>query len=144
MPLCVLEDQVPPEWADYNGHMSAPYYAVAFGQANELAMEALDLGHVYRERTGYALYVVEARYTYRLGMGGGDAYKLCTWLGGADDKRLSLTHRMTRDDGHTAAEAEILFVHANCSGPCAAPFAPRLRARLTGMSALAHLRSPAA
>ena len=55
MPLTVLEDRVPPEWADYNGHMSAPYYAVAFGEANDQAMEALELGHAYRERTGYAL-----------------------------------------------------------------------------------------
>lgn len=144
MPLCVLEDRVPPEWADYNGHMSAPYYAVAFGEANDQAMEALDLGHAYRARTGYALYVVEARYTYRLGMAGGDGYTLSTWLGGADDKRLSLTHRMTRGDGRTAAEAEILFVHVDHSVPRAVPFAPNLRARLSAMSALAQLRSPAA
>lgn len=144
MALVVLEDRVPAEWADYNGHMSAPCYAVAFGRANDEAMEALGLGREYRARTGKALYVVEARYTYRHGMAGGEGYRMSAWLGGADDKRLSFTHRMIRDDGRTAAEAEILFVHVDTSGPRAASFDPLLRARLIEMSALAHLRSPAA
>ncbi|MFY0312139.1 thioesterase family protein [Leisingera sp. D0M16] len=144
MALAVLEDRVPPEWSDYNGHMSAPYFAVAFGAANDQAMEVLGLGCAYREHTGNGLYVVEARYTYRIGMASGDAYRVSTWLGGADDKRLSLTHRLTRSNGQIAAEAEILFVHVDRSGPRAVAFDSDLRGRLTGMSALAHLRSPAA
>ena len=144
MALVVREDRVPPEWADYNGHMSAPYYAVAFGEANDQAMEAIGLGREYRARTGCGLYVVEARYTYRLGMVAGDGFRISTWLGGADDKRLSFTHRMVRDDGRTAAEAEILFIHVERSGPRATPFDPADRTRLIELSALAHLRSPAA
>lgn len=143
MPLAVLEARVPPKWADYNGHMSAPCYALAFGEANDRAMQALDMGHEYRERTGCALYVVEARYTYRAGMTSGDGYRVSSWLGGADDKRLSITHRMTATDGRIAAEAEILFVHVDRSGPRAVAFDPDLHARLTNMSARAHLRSPA-
>lgn len=144
MALVALEDRVPPEWADYNGHMTAPYYAVAFGHANAQAMEELGLGRDYCARTGHALYVVEARYTYRHAMSGGESYRLSTWLGGADDKRLSFTHRMTRDDGQTAAEAEILFVHVDCTGLRVVPFSPDHIARLASLAALAHLRSPAA
>lgn len=144
MALVVIEDRVPAPWADYDGHMSAPCYAVAFGEANDQAMEALGLGRAYRARSGCGLYVVEARYRYLLGLRADDGYRISTLLGGADDRRVSFTHRMTRADGRAAAEAEIVFVHVDRAGPRAVPFAPADRARLIEMSALAHLRSPAA
>ena len=137
MPLHALQASVPAEWIDFNGHMSAPWYCVAFGEANDLCMEQLGLGGSYRASSGFGLYAVSARYHYRHEMHEGEAYSISSWLAAVTDKCLSLTHCMLRADGATAAEAEILFLHVHRHGPRAAPFSPEMRARLSSRATIA-------
>ncbi len=137
MALVTLEGEVPAAWVDFNDHMSAAWFAFAFACANDLAVERLGFGAGYRAAEDSALYVVEAKYRYRAEMHRGDRYTISSWLAGADDKRVSLAHRMTRADGSLAAEAEILFLHVDRRGPRAAPFSSEARARLAGEAALA-------
>lgn len=118
------------EWVDFNDHMSACYFAVAFAECNDDAIEALGFGSDYRAKADCALYVVEARYRYRKELRRGDRFRIGTALAGADDKRLTLTHGMTTPDGAPVADAEILFLHVDRSGPRAAPFDPEIRTRL--------------
>ncbi|WP_239155096.1 thioesterase family protein [Amycolatopsis sp. FDAARGOS 1241] len=57
-------DRVRPEWIDYNGHLSEPYYVLVFGDATTALMDAVGLDTAYRAATGASLYTVEAHVRY--------------------------------------------------------------------------------
>ena len=129
MEIPATEGKVLTAWVDFNGHMSAPRYADAFGEANDAALEALGFGAQWRAR-GRGLFVVEARYRFLREMRGGDSFRIVSRPAKADAKRLWLAHRMLRADGTPAAEAEILFLHVTTDGPKAAPFETSDRTKL--------------
>ncbi|MBA3324004.1 MAG: thioesterase family protein [Rhodobacteraceae bacterium] len=129
MAIPATEGEVLSAWVDFNGHMSAPYYAVAFGEANDAALRVLGFGAEWRAR-GRGLFVVEAHYRYLRQMRAGDRFRITTHPSKAYSKRLWLTHRMLRIGGESAAEAEILFLHVATDGPKAVPFEADDRARL--------------
>ena len=43
-PLRVWSTVVPPEWIDYNGHLTEGYYGVAFGQVSDEVLVRLGFG----------------------------------------------------------------------------------------------------
>ena len=51
-PLRVWSTVVPPEWIDYNGHLTEGYYGVAFGQASDEVLVNLGFGPGYLEEHG--------------------------------------------------------------------------------------------
>ncbi len=144
MALAAVEGEVRPEWLDAEQRMTSASLALAFAAADAAALEALQLARAYRLASGCSLLLTEAKYICRSVLRPGEGFRIATWLAGADARRLSLTHRMIRDDGATAAEAEVLFLHVDRSGRRAVSFPSQIRARLNEAAALAHLRSPAA
>ncbi|MDN5917469.1 MAG: thioesterase family protein [Pseudonocardia sp.] len=65
----VHHDTVRPEWIDYNGHLSEPYYVLVFGDATTALMDRVGMGPDYRTGTGCSLYPRAAHGRYR-GAGG--------------------------------------------------------------------------
>ena len=131
--LVILDGEVQTGWVDFNNHMSAPCFAVAFGDSNDAALERLGFGSEWREASGCALFVAEARNLFRRELHVGDRYRIQTRLAEADDKRLRLVHHMRCVDGVVAADAEILFLHVATDGPKAIPFDIASRARLAAL-----------
>ncbi|WIX99727.1 thioesterase family protein [Amycolatopsis mongoliensis] len=124
-------DRVRPEWIDYNGHLSEPYYVLVFGDATTFLMDTVGLGPEYRE-TGSSLYTVEAHIRYLREVGPDAELDVTTRVLDVGGKKVRLCHEL-RVAGALAATEEILAVHVTGSraSPLPADVAERLRGYLT-------------
>jgi acyl-CoA thioesterase FadM len=120
---------VRPDWVDYNGHLTDWAYAVLCSMANEEVLDALDLGAAYRERTGCAMYTVEAHLRYVAEVAP-DATVRATSTYEADSKRLRVrTTLLSSGDGATEVmttevmTAEHVYLHVDATAGRVVPFA---------------------
>ncbi|MEV4146674.1 thioesterase family protein [Amycolatopsis sp. NPDC049691] len=104
-------DRVRPEWIDYNGHLSEPYYVLVFGDATTFLMDTAGLGpHL----SGSSLYTVEAHVRYLREVGPDADLEVTTRVLAARGKKVRLCHEM-RVDGDLVATEEILAIHVTGS-----------------------------
>ncbi len=142
-PLALHGEPVRPEWVDYNGHMHEAYYVLVFGNATDAFYDHIGMDQAYRERTETSVYTLEAHINFLDEVGEGTALAVTTQVLGLDDKRLHLFHTMRRgDDGRLVATYELMALHVDMAGPCAAPFAAAILARLRDIET-AHAELPA-
>ncbi|MEV6645688.1 thioesterase family protein [Amycolatopsis sp. NPDC051371] len=122
------DDRVRPEWIDYNGHLSEPYYVLVFGDATTHLMHTVGLGP---ERSGSSLYTVEAHVRYLREVGPDADLEVTTSVLDVGGKKVRLCHEM-RVAGNLVATEEILAVHVTGSraSPLPAEVAERLRGYL--------------
>jgi len=135
----VHHDVVRPEWIDYNGHLSEPYYVLVFGDATTALMERTGMDAGYRDATGCSLYTVEAHVRYLREIGPDAPLEVTTRVLGRDAKRLRLWHEL-RSAGRLCATEELMCLHVGPGG--ATPFpdgvAADLDALVTGDPAPEH------
>jgi acyl-CoA thioester hydrolase len=113
---------VRPEWVDYNGHLTDWAYAVVCSMANEAVLDALDLGAAYRERTGCAMYTVEAHLRYVAEVApGGQVHASSTYE--RDAKRLRVRTVLLDEHDAEVLSADHLYLHVDTSTGRVAPFA---------------------
>lgn len=131
---------VRPEWVDYNGHMNVAYYVLIFDHATDAALDRLDIGEAYRERSGCSVFVAEAHVTYEREVGEGREVEIASRVVGFDGKRLILYHEMTvpGEDGLVASN-EVLCLHVDLRARRTAPLPADAASRLSA-AALAHGR----
>jgi acyl-CoA thioester hydrolase len=108
-------DTVRPEWIDYNGHLSEPYYVLVFGDATTALMDRTGMDAAYRDATGCSLYAVEAHVRYLREVGPGAQLQVRTRVLGRDAKRLRLWHELWVD-GRLAATEELMYLHVGPDG----------------------------
>ncbi|OLT38526.1 4-hydroxybenzoyl-CoA thioesterase [Saccharomonospora sp. CUA-673] len=115
-------DRVRPEWIDYNGHLSEPFYVMVFGFATTNLMDHVGLDETYRGETGCSLYTVEAHVRYLREVGPDADLHVTTFALSVGAKKVRLWHelRVDGDDGDVVATEEIMAIHV--SGSRAAPF----------------------
>ncbi|OZM71824.1 4-hydroxybenzoyl-CoA thioesterase [Amycolatopsis antarctica] len=122
---------VRPEWIDYNGHLSEPYYVLVFGDATTNLMELTGLGERYRAETGSSLHTAEAHVRYLHEVAPGTDLLVTTVVLSVGARKVRLCHEMYAEDRLVATE-ELLAVHV--TGSRAAPFpgavTDRLRERI--------------
>jgi len=122
-PLQVWRTVVPPEWIDYNGHLTEGFYGVAFGHATDAILTTLGFGSDYLTIHG-SFYTVETRIRYlREVKEGAEIYTESLVLG-ADAKRLHVHHDLfADDDSDPVATQECMLLHVvqGSSGPMVAP-----------------------
>jgi acyl-CoA thioester hydrolase len=120
-------DRVRPEWIDYNGHLSEPYYVLVFGDATTALMDAVGLGPEYRE-TGSSLYTVEAHIRYLREVGPDAELDVTTTVLDVGAKKARICHEL-RVAGDLVATEEILAIHVTDSraSPLPDDVAERLR-----------------
>jgi acyl-CoA thioester hydrolase len=108
----VLEYQakVRPEWIDYNGHLSEPYYVLVFGDATTALMDQVGLGPDYRERHDSSLYTVEAHIQYLREVLPDSEMTVTTSVLSAGGKKVRIYHEM-HVDGELVATEELLCLH---------------------------------
>ena len=100
------------EWVDYNGHLTDWAYAVVCSMANEALLDALDLGAGYRERTGCAMYTVEAHLTYVAEVGP-DARLRARSTYETDTKRLRVHTVLLADAAAEVLTADHVYLHVD-------------------------------
>jgi acyl-CoA thioester hydrolase len=128
-------------WIDYNGHLSEPYYVLAFGHATDAVMDAVGIGADYREATNASLYTVEAHVRYLDEVSAGSDLEVRSSVIGATDKLLWVWHELWVG-GRLRATEEVLGVHvvAGRSAPFPDDVAERARAALVEPPELAGRR----
>lgn len=120
-------DQVRPEWIDYNGHLSEPFYVMVFGFATTNLMDVTGIDERYRKETGRSLYTVEAHVRYLHEVGPDAELLVTTWLLSVGAKKIRLCHEMSVADTLVATEELVALHVANAH---AAPFPEEIAARL--------------
>jgi acyl-CoA thioester hydrolase len=121
-PFTGFSTGVRPEWLDYNGHLTDWAYSVVCSQANEALIDALDLGASYRERTGCALYTVEARLRFLAEVRPDTRLRAVSVVIDADAKRLRLRTTLLDDAGTEVLTGEYLYLHVDGRTGRVAPF----------------------
>jgi acyl-CoA thioester hydrolase len=110
-----------PEWIDYNGHLSEPYYVLAFGHSTDAVMDAVGLGPAYRDSEQASLYTVEAHVRYLDQVSLGSLVETRSWVIGHTAKLLWIWHEMWVDERLRATE-EVLGVHVSTTSARSTPF----------------------
>ncbi|MEJ8280081.1 thioesterase family protein [Pseudonocardia spirodelae] len=126
----VHHDVVRPEWIDYNGHLSEPYYVLVFGDATTALMERTGMDAGYRDATCCSLYTVEAHVRYLREIGPGADLEVTTRVLGRDAKRLRLWHEL-RSGGRLCATEELMCLHVGPEGTV--PFPDGVAAELDAL-----------
>lgn len=112
---------VPPDWIDYNGHMTEHRYLQVFGEATDRVLDMIGAGLDY-VATGHSFYTVETHLRHLGQAHEGMAITVQTRILDADGKRLHLFHTMTETGGETPlATAEHMLVHVDAAQGRSAP-----------------------
>lgn len=111
----IHQDTVRPEWIDYNGHLSEPYYVLVFGDATTALMDRVGMGPQYREATGCSLYTVEAHVRYLHEVAPDAELEVSTSVLERDAKRARVWHEMSVG-GRTVATEELMTLHVGEDG----------------------------
>ena len=129
--LEVLRMEVKPAWLDYNQHMNAGCYAVAFDLALDCFTPRLGMGEAYSKSGVGTTFTLESHITYLRELRKGDWIRITLQLLDYDQKRihhfLSMYHA---ERGFLAATSEQLSTHIDLSTRRAAPMPDKAQVEL--------------
>ncbi|WP_233713049.1 carnitine 3-dehydrogenase [Amaricoccus solimangrovi] len=139
-PPRMLDGTVPPEWIDYNGHMTEHRYLQVFGDTTDALLAKIGAGPDY-VATGHSYYTVESHIMHLGEMKRGERFHSTTRILASDEKRIRLFHRLHRADGALVATAEQMLLHVDAKAGRACPASDGIRAALDAL-ARAHAGLP--
>ncbi|MBS1264649.1 MAG: L-carnitine dehydrogenase [Acidimicrobiaceae bacterium] len=120
-PLRVWQTVVPPEWIDYNGHLTEGFYGVAFGAASDELLLHLGFDEEYRSLHG-TFYTVESHTRFLREVHEGSSVATDTYVLGADARRLHIHHNLlVEGSSEPAATQEAMLLHVSQSPDGEAP-----------------------
>jgi acyl-CoA thioester hydrolase len=135
-PLRLYQAKVIPEWIDYNGHMSEPYYVLVFGYTTDAFYDHIGMTEEFRQETKTSVYTVEAHINYLSESSVGERLDIETQLLGHDAKRLVLFHTMRRGEGGPVlATTELMVLHVDKANLKTSPFHPGPAGRIAAIAA---------
>ncbi|HEY2879702.1 thioesterase family protein [Nocardioides sp.] len=140
-PLRLHHTTAPPEWMDYNDHMSESCFLLAFGDNADAFFRFLGIDEAYRA-AGHSLYTSETHLHHRLEVALGEPLVMTLQVLDHDDRRLHLFHEMRHGESDVLiASAEQLLVHVDTEAGRSADLPEQLRTRLDAIAA-AHAALP--
>lgn len=122
LPFRSPDQQLKPEWIDYNGHLNMAYYSVLFDNGIDVFFEHLGLGPVYAEQRKLTTYTADAHIRYLKEIHLGDTVYNTIQLVDYDAKRLHCFAQLHHADGWLSATCETLTLHVDMTGPKVATF----------------------
>ena len=112
-PLRLHSRRVPPEWVDYNGHVSESRYLQILADASDAFVRYLGVDSAYLA-TGGSYFTAETHLSFLNQTRAEDLVEVSTQVLAADDKRLHLYHRLERPkDRALLAESETMLLHVD-------------------------------
>jgi carnitine 3-dehydrogenase len=114
-PLRLLEQEIPADWIDYNGHVHESRYLQLFGDASDALLRLIGVDGGYVSRTG-SFYTVETHLSHLGQACAGHRVRVETQVLGFDGKRLHVFHRLLRvGESAPLATAEQLLLHVGAA-----------------------------
>jgi len=111
-PLDVHRDVVRTDWIDFNGHLNAGYYLVAFDDAISPWSHFYGMTLEHRETHGVTTFSAENHITYERELREGTRIGVSTQLLAFDRKRIHAFQLMNNlDEGVVAATNEVMSLH---------------------------------
>jgi acyl-CoA thioester hydrolase len=140
-PLRLHRTTAPPEWMDYNDHMSESCYLLAFGDSADAFFRFLGIDEAYRA-AGHSLFTSETHLHHRHEVALGEPLEMTLQLLDHDRRRLHIYHEMRHGDtGVLLADAEQLLVHVDTEAGRSTDLPTYLLERLDAIAA-AHADLP--
>jgi carnitine 3-dehydrogenase len=137
LPLRLHRMRIPPEWVDYNGHMTESRYVQLMSDGTDAFIRYVGVDGDYLARAG-AYFTVESHLAFLNQVRAEEMVEVSTQVLGCDEKKLHLYHRLMRVEGDVPlAEAEIMLLHVDAQGGRPTPAASEVVRRI-GMVADAH------
>lgn len=122
-PFIAINQVVPAEWIDLNGHMNATHYGLVAYEAHYRFTEALGLGEAYVNETQCGKAVLESHMVYEREVSLGDELVVYSWLLAVDHKRLHFFHEIyNQTQSVRAATAEQVDIHIDLKQRRSSPF----------------------
>lgn len=140
-PLVLHGTRVPPEWLDYNGHMTEFRYLQVFGDATDAFLAHIGMDDAYRGE-GRSVYTVETHIRHLAETAVDTRLSVRTTILGHDAKRIRLHHEMIDEAGRVQATGEHMLLHVDTAAGRASPMAAPLTDRLAAL-APTHGAAPA-
>ena len=119
-----FETALDPTWIDYNNHLNDAAYVKVLSIANELFIDKLELGELYRKQTGASLYTVDLHVSYKSEVSASDSLHAQSRISTLSSKKLEITTELIRSDGVIAAIGTVLYVHFDGSSKSVTEFDP--------------------
>jgi carnitine 3-dehydrogenase len=142
-PLQLHRTRIPPEWVDYNGHMTESRYLQVMSDATDALIRYVGVDSDYLARGG-AYFTAETQVSFLNQVRAEEMVEVTTQVLWSDKKRLHLYHTLVRpDDGTALAEAETLLLHVDTKRGRASSAEPEVVSRVARLSdAHSHLSRP--
>lgn len=132
-PLRLCQLSVPPEWVDYNRHMSEWCFLLAFGENADAFFRFVGIDDAYRA-SGHSLYTVETHLHHHREASEGDRLSMTLHVLDSDAKRVHIWHEMYLGESDVLlASAEQLLVHVDSRAAKSAPMPTDLKDRVVAI-----------
>ncbi|MCP4979716.1 MAG: thioesterase [Gammaproteobacteria bacterium] len=110
--LRLHSEPVQESWLDLYGHLNEAYYLVPFSNTTWVMQDHFGIGSEYFDRSGCAIYTVEAHLRYLNDVRFPATLEIETLMLGSDAKKIWFAHQMLVD-GTLCATAEFMTLHYN-------------------------------
>jgi len=128
------QQEVLPEWIDYNGHMNVAYYVLAFDHSVDALMHQMGITPDYLKHEKSSTFTLEMHINYLQELHLGDPLRLTCQLLDADSKRVHYFLRMFHaSEGYLAATSEQIMMHVSLESRRSSPFPETIYKTLSGM-----------
>lgn len=139
-PVVTLERRVPPDWTDYNNHMTESRYLQCFADASDALLRLIGVDADYVAGGG-SYFTVETHIRHLDEVAALEPIRVATQVLAVEGKKLRLFHRLTHADGRLLATGEHLLLHVSLASRRAVDPAPAIAAKAARL-ALAHAGLP--
>jgi carnitine 3-dehydrogenase len=139
-PLRLHSTRIPPEWVDYNGHMTESRYLQVMSDATDAFIHYVGVDSEYLSRGG-AYFTAESHLSFLDQARAEEQVEVSTQVLSSDEKRLHLFHRLIRAGGDALAESETMLLHVDTKLGRATAAEPAVLRRVE-LVAGAHSRLP--
>ena len=110
--LITYTKTIPPEWADYNGHMTEYRYLNCFGDASDAVMLHIGCDKAYIE-AGNSYFTVETNIKHLTEVKVGQEVHIETKVIKGNGKKLHVFHMLKNKEGELFATGEHLLLHVS-------------------------------
>lgn len=118
----IIQEHVPEEWIDYNGHMNDAEYVRAFSWGVDRLMKVIGIDDAFREEQHYTIYTLETHVCYLDEMKQDEPFEVHLHILDYDAKRIHAFYELYGEDGKRAATSEQMLMGIDQTTERPAPF----------------------